>query len=310
MSDFIGNNLLIVDGLNLSFRWKHDRYTIDKHEYNELSYEDALEFLREDRASDYFKEELVETILSIAASYKAKKIVLLADFGGSDWRKQIYPGYKQNREDQRAEERPVDRAIFRVFFEHYSDAIKEIEEDGDITVIYRKGIEADDFAALLCTKVSDSYDHTWLVTSDRDWDLLISNKISRFNWMTKSTWKNVAKTGPRPREITVDNWDQHYAYPVDMHLSIKVLEGDAGDGLPGISGVGPVYARRILDKCGGNIQGVIKALPLSGTAQYIKNLNSSLDTLERNLRLMDIKTSLSEVFTVEEIERVMLLGLS
>ena len=73
MSNFIGNNLLVVDGLNLSFRWKHDRYSISKNEYNELTYEDALEFLREDRSADYFMEELKDTILSIAASSKGQE---------------------------------------------------------------------------------------------------------------------------------------------------------------------------------------------------------------------------------------------
>lgn len=309
MSDFIGNNLLVVDGLNLSFRWKHDRYSVSKDEYNELTYEDALEFLREDRAADYFMEELKDTILSIAASYKARKVVLLADFGSSTWRKGIYPEYKQNREEQRQADRPVDRAIFRVFFEHYSDAIKEIQEEGDIEVIYSTGIEADDYAALIC-KTVNIYDHIWLVTSDKDWDLLISDKVSRFNWMTKSTWKNVRKDGPRPREITLNNWNEHYNYPVDMHLSIKALQGDDGDNLPGIDGVGPVYAKRLLDKVGGSIHKLVESIPVKGTANYIRNLNAGKDIISRNIKLMDITSSIDQVFTQEEKERVLLACLS
>lgn len=310
MSDFLGNNLLVVDGLNLCFRWKHERYTIGKDEYNELSYEDALEFLREDRAGDYFVEELKDTILSIAASYKARKIVLLADFGSSTWRKDIYPEYKQNREEQRERDRPVDRAIFRIFFEHYTDAIKEIEEEKDaIEVIYSKGIEADDYAALICTTVKE-YDHIWLVSSDKDWDLLISDKVSRFNWRTKSSWKNVRKDGPRPRNITLDNWSEHYTYPVEMHLAIKALQGDEGDNLPGIDGVGPVYAKRLLDKYNGSIDALLNAVPLKGTANYINNLNKGKDIVSRNRLLMDIKASIDKVFTPEEKERVLLSCLS
>lgn len=308
MSDFLGNNLLVVDGLNLSFRWKHDRYTVAKDEYNELTYEDALEFLREDRASDYFKEELKETILSIAASYKARKIILLADFGASTYRKGIYDAYKANRGEKQAQERPVDRAIFKVFHEHYTDAIKEIQEDNDdIIVLFSRGIEADDYAGLICSLVTDEFDHIWLVTSDKDWDLLIADNVSRFNWMTKNTWKNVDKTGPRPREITLENWNQHYSYPVDMHLSIKVLQGDDGDNIPGIDGVGPVYAKRVLDKCGGSIYGLLQSLPIKGTAQYIQNINKNKEALRLNIQLMDIKGAIPHIFTAEERAKVLAL---
>lgn len=310
MSNFLGNNLLVVDGLNLCFRWKHERFTIDKKLYNDLNYEEAVEFLREDLASEYFGEELKETIHSIAASYKAIKIVLLADFGSSTWRKSKFDQYKGNREEAREKERPVDRAAFKIFFDQYCDAIKEIEQENDgITVIYSRGIEADDYAALICKSVSNAYDHIWLVSSDKDWDLLINDKVSRFNWMTKSSWKNVRKDGPRPREITIENWGEHYAYEPEQHLGVKALQGDDGDNLAGIDGIGPVYAKRLLDRYKG-IEGVLSSIPLAGTAAYIRNVNQNKELIARNVELMDIRASLDQVFTAEEKERVLLACLS
>ena len=66
-------NLLIVDGLNLSFRWKHQG-NLD------------------------FEYDYVRTVQSLAKSYNCGEIVVLGD-GGSDYRKEIYPEYKANRKN-------------------------------------------------------------------------------------------------------------------------------------------------------------------------------------------------------------------
>ena len=54
-------NLLIVDGLNVAFRWKHSRQLEFKHDY-------------------------VRTVESLAKSYNCGNIIVLAD-GGSTYRK-------------------------------------------------------------------------------------------------------------------------------------------------------------------------------------------------------------------------------
>ena len=306
MSDFLGNNLVVVDGLNLCFRWKHERYSVNENGLNDVSFEDALEFLREGMAGNYFKEELEETVNSIAASYKAKKVILLADFGSSKWRKAIFPEYKGNRDKLKEAARPCDNAAFAVFFSHYEEAIKEIAETSDnITVVYERGIEADDMAAFITAHAVD-YAHIWLVSSDKDWDLLISHTVSRFNWMTKNSWKNVDKTGPRPREITLDNWNQHYKHKPNQHLDVKALMGDDGDNLAGIEGVGPVYALRLLDKYSG-LEGVINAVPIKSTAKYIQNLNAGVDIIKRNKLLMDIKSSWVDIIPKDVQDRVLSL---
>ena len=61
-------NLLIVDGLNVAFRWKHQGVTDFKYDY-------------------------IRTIESLAKSYKAGTIIVCAD-GGSSYRKEIFPEYK------------------------------------------------------------------------------------------------------------------------------------------------------------------------------------------------------------------------
>ena len=71
-------NLLIVDGLNLAFRWKHQGRNDFEHDY-------------------------VRTVESLAKSYNCGEIVVLGD-GGSNYRKEIYPEYKANRKERYAEQ--------------------------------------------------------------------------------------------------------------------------------------------------------------------------------------------------------------
>lgn len=301
-SDYLEqNNLLIIDSMNLAFRWKHERFKLSENMENhllellakgEVSEDDIkiqiMDFYREEGA--YFGEEFASTVQSLASSYSAERIIMATDFGKSSFRKGIYPDYKENRVVQKELRSVVAEAVFNAFFTMYQEALdNEVAEVAEIVRFH--GVEADDIAAFICnnTDAKKIYKHIWLVTSDADWDLNIDDQVSRFNWMTKNTWLNITKTAPRPKEITIDNWDQHYLYYPEYHLTAKCLEGDTGDNIPGIAGIGPVRANDIMNKYG-DINDIIAAMPLKGNAQYIKNLNENKEQLKLNIKLMDLVT--------------------
>ena len=305
-SEYLNNeNLLIVDALNLGFRWKHERFKvpvpmeaklIEAINTGEMD-EDQVrimvkDYFREEGA--YFGQDYADTLESLAASYKAKKIIVAADSGKSTFRRGIYPAYKANREEKAAAQSVVQDAAFSSFFTLLTEALEnEVAEVA--TVLRFPGVEADDIAAFICndTDAKEHYEHIWLVTSDSDWDLNLCEKVSRFNWMTAKTWKNITKTGPRPRDITIENWHEHYLYPPEQHLFAKCLEGDSGDNVPGVAGIGPVRAKGLMDKYG-TLDQLIAALPIKGTAQYIKNLNEFKDNFNTSLKLMDLVTYAKE----------------
>ncbi len=294
----LGNNLLIIDTLNLCFRFKHTLYKADEVVAPEwATLDDMVEVMREELADSYFLESFVNTITSLAASYKAKNIICVADLGSSTWRKEIYPEYKADRAEKYANQSIAEQAIGIVFMEHYRQLLEDLEGQG-IAVVCHKGVEADDIAAHIVLNYSDKYEHTWLVTSDEDWDSLVCENVSRFNWMCKSTWKNITKTGPRPKEITIDNWSEHYIYDKHLHVPMKALQGGE-DNIIGVSGVGPKRALDLLNKYG-SINALLNALPItSSKAAYIKELNSSKDRIIMNLKLMDLELYNNEIVPVE-----------
>ena len=247
-SDF--KNLMIVDGLNLAFRFKH----ANKKE---------------------FSVEYLATISSLAKSYEAKDIIILGD-GGSTWRKSIYPNYKANRKELQEKQTEQEAEDFLQFLQEFDKALQLLESKGHITMKF-KGVEADDIAGYLVTKLEYKYEHTWLISSDKDWDLLVNDRVSRFSYRTR-------------KETTLENWNEHYAYDPEDHISIKVIMGDKGDDVPGVDGIGEKRAYTIIKQYGPTAFDVYDAIPIASKYKYIANLNEFKEQLLVNYELMDLRT--------------------
>lgn len=241
--DLDRNNLLLIDSLNMAFRWR--------------------------KQVTGWHKNLSSTISSLANSYGARDVIVLGD-GGSVYRKNIYPEYKGNRD--KSEQTDDEKQEWADFFDEYELAIQDTISSYPIMKF--KGVEADDLAAYLCMQLEGEYKHIWMISSDRDWDLLLNDNISRFSLFSK-------------KEFTTDNFESHYGYKLDQHIDVKVLTGDTGDNIPGISGVGPKRAATILSKFGPTAFDVMDAVPLAGTAKYIQELNK-FDYFELNYELMDL----------------------
>ena len=155
-------NLLIVDGLNLAFRWKHQEDRKAKTEGRRPRYT--------------FKLEYVRTTESLAKSYDCGDIVVLGD-GGSDYRKNIDPEYKANRKERYADQTPEEEEDFQNYLREFQKTMEALTNKGLLTIRYN-GIEADDIAAVICLAREEiGLDKIWLVSSDKDWDLLVLSLI-------------------------------------------------------------------------------------------------------------------------------------
>jgi 5'-3' exonuclease len=260
-------NLLIVDGLNIAFRWKHQGVLDFKYEY-------------------------ARTVESLAKSYNAGTIIVLAD-GGSSYRKNLFPEYKANRKEKYAEQTPEEEKEFAMFMAEFSDTLTLIKKKHP--VFQFKGVEADDIAAYISMNLDKyNFDECWMISSDRDWDLLITDKVSRFSTVTR-------------KEVTLNTWDEHYDFEVEDYITFKCLTGDKGDNVPGIPGIGPKRAVEIMNQYG-NIFDIYAAVPLEGKYKYIQSLNENAEQLLLNVELMDLVTYAEEAIG-EKNKQVIDLGI-
>lgn len=94
---------LIVDALNLAFRWKHQGRT--------------------DFCSDY-----VRTVQSLARSYDCGNIIIAADWGNSTYRKEICEDYKQNRKDKFADQTAEEKKLLSSFFLSLKELLMSLQK--------------------------------------------------------------------------------------------------------------------------------------------------------------------------------------
>ena len=260
------NTLLVVDALNLAFRYKHSGAT--------------------DFAEDYLR-----TVQSLKKSYKASHVIIACDQGSSSYRKALSPEYKQNRKDKFAEQTDAERAAFELFFEEFTRTLEHIAENTDYPVLRFQGVEADDIAAYIVSKKSQlPFDDIWLISSDRDWDLLVADGVSRFSYVTR-------------KEVTLNNWNDHYEFSPEDYISVKCLMGDSGDNVLGVPGIGPKRAVALVSEYG-SCYDIAANIPLSGKYKYIQELNKCRDLLLLNYQLMDLVTYCADAIGEANIQTI------
>lgn len=263
MSNFLKDtpldNVLIVDAMNLAFRWKHQGVSL-------------------------FADEFVRTVDSLARSYQAGTVIVAADMRGSSYRKELYPAYKANRKELADAQTPEEKKASEQFFKEYEKALEK--SDKLFLMLRYEGVEADDIAAYVVKHMDDyGYRQIWLISSDRDWDLLVKENVSRFSTVTR-------------KEITLQTWP--YEVPPEQYLCYKCLMGDKGDNIPGVPKVGPKTAEKLLTEWGSSFD-ICDAIPLPGKYVYIKNLNECRDQILLNHELMDLETYCEEAIGFDNV---------
>ena len=238
------NNLLIVDANNLSYRW------LQRPNYNS------------------FGADFIRTIQSLSKSYEAGRTIVCFDFGKSYYRMDMHEEYKGTRKKPQDEEEAKK-------YEDFFAVLNSLPDELDEEVLKFRGVEADDILAFITQNVSDRYDHTWVVSSDRDLYQLIDHNVSIFNIFGR-------------KEVTIESLMEDYGTTPYEYMLSRIIEGDKSDNILGIEGIGPKRAQG-LAKDHKEFYKLLESLPIKGRSKYIQNLNAGRDILLRNEKLINLK---------------------
>ena len=163
---------------------------------------------------------------------------LIATFD-DDWRPAFrvaaFAGYK--------EERPEDPPELP----HQFDVIAEVLDAAGIPRAVSTGLEADDVLATLCSPVSGEQ-RVEIVTGDRDLTALVRDPHVALLFPVRGVTELIRVDDAKAYE--------KYGVAAGRYEEFAILRGDPSDGLPGVAGIGPVRAAKLLEVYG-SVEGIL-----------------------------------------------------
>ena len=237
-------NLLLIDGNNLAYRW-----------------------LRRNNHGT-FSEDYDRTISSLANSYNAIRVIVCFDFGKSYYRMELLDSYKGTRE------KPTDpEEVER--YENFFGCLNTLPDNISQESYKYRGVEADDLITFFAQNLADEYEHTWIVSSDKDIYQLVEDDVSIFNIYSR-------------KEITVDSLVEQFDLTPDEYRLARIISGDKSDNIIGIEGIGDKRSMDLAREYK-TLDNLISALPINKSSKFIQNLNNGIDTLRHNEQLVSLK---------------------
>lgn len=171
-------------------------------------------------------------LLKLLRDLQPDYVIVAFDVKGATMRHEEFADYKANRKPM------PDDLIPQIPF------IKDVVRGLSITILEKQGVEADDIIGTLAAKAGELGWRTVLVSGDKDLMQLIDENVTMIDTMKDKTYDVAAvreRFGVNPDKVT----------------EILGLMGDASDNIPGVPGIGPKTAQRLIEEYG-SVEEVIR----------------------------------------------------
>ncbi|MEZ6131556.1 MAG: DNA polymerase I [Planctomycetaceae bacterium] len=223
---------------------------------------------------------MTNTVLDIIKKEKPTHIAAAFDTSEPTERHKVFPAYKAQRdalpEDIGAQLPYVDRLL----------------EAFNITVIRMPGYEADDIIGTLAHEASQQGFRTLMVTPDKDYHQLVSDDIVIFR---------PGRKGAAYETLGVPEVLAHWEIErVDQVIDILGLMGDASDNIPGVPGIGPKTAQKLIETYG-SIENLLQhSQELKGKQKERVEENAEQALLSK--RLVTIQLDVPHTIKLDELQ--------
>lgn len=202
-------------------------------------------------------------LLKLLDDEQPERVAVIMDPPGKNFRHEIYPAYKANRppapEDLKAQIPLVYRAI----------------EVLALPLLVPAGFEADDLIASLTDRARAAGLGVTIVSADKDLLQLVGEGVEMWDPMRDLRYNPAAvreKWGVAPGQVA----------------DLLALMGDSSDNVPGIAGVGPKTAAKLLGEHG-DLPSVLSAAPGMKKSKLRERLIEQADSARLSRRLVELK---------------------
>ena len=199
---------------------------------------------------------------------KAPKFIGIAfDVRGSNFRHEMYQAYKANRPSM-----PDDLACQIPY-------IKEIVAAHNFACLERQGYEADDLLASAAKKLAAQGHPVILVSGDKDLLQLVSANIT--------VWDPMRDVFMDPAAV-----QKKYNISPEQLLDFFALMGDSSDNVPGVAGIGPKTAEKLINEYG-SLEGIYQNIETLSQIKLKDKLLTNRENAFLSRRLIALKDDLA-----------------
>ncbi|MGB6290716.1 MAG: 5'-3' exonuclease H3TH domain-containing protein, partial [Desulfobulbales bacterium] len=205
-------------------------------------------------------------LLRVIKEKSPEFLAVAFDAKGPNFRHEMYPDYKANRPPM-----PDDLAVQIPY-------IKKIVEAHNIHTMEEQGVEADDLIASAARKLAALGYKVIVVSGDKDLLQLVNDDIILWDPM-----KDVF--------MDQDGVKKKYNVLPDNLLDLFALTGDKSDNIPGVPGIGPKSAEKLINEYG-SLDKLYENLDSLKKSKMKDNLESHKNDAFLSRELIDLKEDL------------------
>ena len=167
-----------------------------------------------------------QMLLSLIRGRRPDYVVMTLDADESKlFRRQLYPDYKAHRQPPPEDLAPQEQRII------------SIVQAAGVPLLRLEGYEADDILATLAGRLAGADCDVFLVSRDKDLEQLLGEHVALFDPM-------------KDEIVTPQRLVETKGWRPDQAVDAQILCGDSVDNVPGVPGIGPKTAAKLLQKYG------------------------------------------------------------
>lgn len=222
------------------------------------------------------------TLWDVLKKEQPTHIAIAFDLPQPTFRHEMFVEYKANRDKQ-----PEDITLALPY-------IHRIVEAFNIPAAYCEGFEADDVIGTLAKQAEKEGFEVYMMTPDKDYAQLVSDHI--FLYKPARMGNGISVLGVPE---VLEKWG---IQNVDQVIDVLGLQGDASDNIPGVRGIGPKSAIKLLETYG-SIEGIYENLDdLKGKQRERLEEDRELALLSKELATIKIDCPIQFDATRYEVE--------
>jgi len=216
-------------------------------------------------------------LLKLLREANPKYVAVCFDVKGPTFRHKAYADYKATR-------KPIPDALIPQI-----PIVKEISRALGCKILEQEGLEADDIIGTLTLRLAASGKEVVVVSGDKDLLQLVGDRVTMLDTMKDKRYDRLSvreRFGVEPSQI----------------VDLLALAGDTSDNIPGVPGIGPKGAQRLLEEFG-SLENILNHLDRVKNARAQTTLRKFADQARLSQELARIKTDAPILVSLEDMTR-------